>query len=316
MSFGERFLALPDLFPARRSGEPWGEEDLAVDLPGGPYRLEGMTRAQATVVEERFGPLAGPPSAAPAARARGAEGVSLRVFRASAQDFLEIETAGWEYTFDTEHAPGGMRLAGLDVMARVDHGPSPGAALWTHLTGEPGFLQAIENVLRLFLAYRVFDQGGLVLHSSAAIAEDKAFLFVGRSGAGKSTAARLSLEAGYGVLSDDLNAIEHRAGAFTLRALPFTGDLAPSATRPGSFAIERLCRLEHSPSHQTTPLSRAERVALLVACAPFLNADPERSAALLERAAALAEALPACTLRFRPDAGFWGVLVESSAERG
>jgi hypothetical protein len=309
MSFGERFLSMPDLFPARRSGEPWGDVELAVALPGGPYHLDGLTQAQAAVVAERFGPLARPLTD-PAAGRDGA--VSLRVFRASAQDFLEIDTVGWEYTFDTEHTPAGVRLAGLDMMARVDHHPAPGAALWTHLTGGPGFLQAIENVLRLFLAYRVFDAGGLVLHSSAAVVGERAFLFVGRSGAGKSTAARLSLEAGHGVLSDDLNAIERSADSFRLRALPFTGDLAPSVARPGSFPIERLCRLEQYPSHEATPLSRAEQVALLVACAPFLNADPERSSALLERAAALAEALPGCTLRFRPDAGFWGPLSEAS----
>lgn len=315
MTFGEQFLAIPDLFPARRSGEPWGDLKLAVDLPAGPYYLEGLTPAQAAVVEERFGSLARPVTAPPSDRQRG-DGVSLSVFRASGQDFLEIDTAGWEYTFDTEHTPAGVRLAGLDMMARVDHDPSPGAALWTHWTEGPGFLQALENVLRLFLAYRVFDAGGLVLHSSAAVVDETAFLFVGRSGAGKSTAARLSLEAGHGVLSDDLNAIERSVDAYRLRALPFTGDLSPAVARPGSFPIGQLCRLEQYPSHETTPLSRAETVALLAACAPFLNADPERSAALLARTAALAEALPACTLRFRPDAEFWGPLLEASRTLG
>jgi hypothetical protein len=300
MSFGEEFLTMPDLFPARKSGEAWGELALAVDLPGGPYRIEGLNPAQAAVVGQRFADATGPSSRE--------ESATLHVFRAAGGDFLPIETAGWEYTLDTDHTPRGVRIAGLDLMARVDEAPQPGAALWTHLEGGSSFLQAFENVLRLYLAYRVFAGGGLVLHSSAALAADEAYVFVGRSGAGKSTAARLSLEAGRDVLSDDLNALLPHGGTFLVRALPFTGDLEPNQARNGAFPVARLCRLEQAPNHETRPLSRAQVASLLVACAPFMNADPLHADGLLERAGEIAERVPACVLRFRPDGGFWQIL--------
>ena len=47
MSFGARFLAFPDLFPARRAGEPWGDREVALDLPGGPYLISGLSAVQA-----------------------------------------------------------------------------------------------------------------------------------------------------------------------------------------------------------------------------------------------------------------------------
>src|SRR5947209_15148122 len=34
MSFGHGFLRHPDLFPGRRSGEPWGERNVSLDVPG------------------------------------------------------------------------------------------------------------------------------------------------------------------------------------------------------------------------------------------------------------------------------------------
>lgn len=291
---------MPDLFPARRSGEAWGDSAVALELPGGPYRLEGLAEAQASAIGQRFGRLCGRPS--------GAEPAVLGVFRAAVGDFLEIDTAGWEYRLDTEHSPRAIRIAGLDLMARVEHEPQPGAAVWTHLEGGQAFLQAAENVLRLFLAYRVFEEGGLVLHSSAALGGERAWLFVGRSGAGKSTAARLSLEAGRAVLSDDLNALVRTGDGFRAVALPFTGDLDPAVARQGRFRVAGLCRLEQAPAHEVADLSHAQLVSLLAACSPFLNADPLHADPLLERASEIAAAVPSCVLRFRRDAGFWDVL--------
>jgi hypothetical protein len=46
MSFGDRFLRCPDLFPARRAGELSGDRELLVELPGGPYVFSGLCPSQ------------------------------------------------------------------------------------------------------------------------------------------------------------------------------------------------------------------------------------------------------------------------------
>jgi len=307
MSFGEEFLTMPDLFPARKSGEVWGPLALVLDLPGGPYRVDGLAETQVSALEGRFAGTTTSPS--------GDEPATLQVFRAAESDFVAVDTRNWEYRFDAHHSPHAVRVAGLDLMARVDESPQPGAALWTPLSGGRAFLQAFENVLRLYLAYRVFSSGGLVLHCSAAVGADQAYLFVCRSGAGKSTAARLSLETGHEVLSDDLNALLPRHTTFLVQALPFTGDLEPTRARRGAFPVARLCGLKQAPAHAVGPLSDARLSALLAACSPFLNADPTRSEQLLGRTIEIARAVPSCELRFRADAGFWDLLLAGASDR-
>ncbi|HEV2843364.1 MAG TPA: hypothetical protein VG477_00845, partial [Thermoanaerobaculia bacterium] len=102
--FGCQFLRYPDLFPGRRSGEPWGERSVALDVAGGPYLFRGLSEAQEEAVRARFGGIC---------RETAGEGVPSAVFRAPAGDFLEIDTRGWEYSLEMDQAPNAVRLAGL-----------------------------------------------------------------------------------------------------------------------------------------------------------------------------------------------------------
>ncbi|WP_157942201.1 hypothetical protein [Salinibacter altiplanensis] len=73
--------------------------------------------------------------------------------------------------------------------------------------------EAEEKVLRLFvlgIAYGALlhQRGNLVLHSSAISTSDRACLFMGEKGAGKSTTASIFVRSGYSLLSDDLVAIK------------------------------------------------------------------------------------------------------------
>ena len=58
------------------------------------------------------------------------------------------------------------------------------------------------------------------------------------------------------------------------------------------------------------PLSRAETLACLLACAPFVNVDPHRRERLEQVLLALAAAAAprAFTLRFSLSGGFWSIL--------
>jgi len=180
MSFGERFLVFPDLFPARRAGEPWGDRRVALDLPGGPYLLSGLSARQEQAVAERFGALV---RAAPDTSADSPAAVRGALFAAPASDFRPIDTRGWEYAMDFAHAERSVCLAGLHLMARLDWAPVLGGALWTSEEGDlfPGIC---ENFLRVLVAYRLIELGGAVLHSAGVADGDGAFLFLGPSGAG------------------------------------------------------------------------------------------------------------------------------------
>lgn len=300
MSFGETFLRYPDLFPARRAGEPWGDRELILDLPGGPYRFSGLSPDQEEAALGRFGDLRLP--ATPAA-------VESVVFRAPEGDFRPIDVRGWNYDMDLDAEPASVRLAGLDLMARFDWRPGLAGALWTPVAGGERFPGVFENFCRVLVAYRLHELGGAVIHGAAVVEEGRAFLFAGASGAGKTTVSRLGLERGRTVLSDDLNALLPRSdGGVTLAGLPFTGDLGRTGKERSSFPLRALLRLEKDSDDSLRPLSRAEAGACLLACAPFVNADPHRRVELLGNLLSLAVGVRAYALRFSLSGRLWDIL--------
>lgn len=296
MSFGAGFLHNPDLFPARPAGEPWGDRDLVLDLPGGPYRFTGLSPDQVDAALDRFGEL----------RLEGGGTVTTTLFRAASESFREIDTRGWEYGMEMDPTPTSVRLAGMDLLGRLDWRPELRGALWTSDAGGERFPGIFENFCRVLVAYRLHEIGGAVIHGSAVVDGDQAFLFAGRSGAGKSTVSRMALESGRTVLSDDLNAL---LPGPVLAGLPFTGDL--DRGERGQYPLRALFRLEKDTDDRLLPLSRAEAVACLLACSPFLNADRHRHGALLSNLLALIEGAPAKALRFSLTGRMWSILREA-----
>jgi hypothetical protein len=300
MSFGERFLALPDLFPARHAGEPWGKAEATLALAGGPYLWSHLAPAQAEELAARFGPVAAP--------AAGGGGVEVRVFRAAQSDFLEIDLAGWHHELDLDYGPAWIRVAGRCFMARIELEPTVRAALWTSLAEGVRWVELAENLSRLLVAYRLLAGGGVVLHSAGVVDDSGAWVFFGRSGAGKTTLSRLAQARGRRILSDDLNALERDGSQIRVSRIPFAGDLAAEPRGPETHALRGLCRLEQASANAVRSLPAGEAVASLLACAPFVNHDPHRLGALTEALAQLVELAPTRVLAFALDGDFWPAL--------
>jgi hypothetical protein len=303
MSFGESFLVEPDLFPARLSGEVWGPVEIELEVPGGPYRIAGLTRGQADQVAARFGT-----HCRILERAVTGSATLATVFRAAATDFRHFDLRGWEYRLDTDPSPTAVRLAGLDLCARLDWRPELRGALWTPDDGGPAFPGIFENFCRVLVAYRLLECGGAVLHSAGVERNGRGFVFVGRSGAGKTTVSRASLAAGATVLSDDLNALVPSPHGTLVAKLPFTGDLGTREVVSPYWPLAALLRLEKSDSDELAPLSRGAALAHLFACSPFVNTDPHRTTRLLDNLAALLPVRHVYRLRFALGGTFWSIL--------
>jgi hypothetical protein len=300
MTFGGGFLRFPDLFPGRASGEPWGDREVALDVAGGPYLVSGLSPSQEEAIRRRFAGLC---------RDGSAGAVASRVFRAPAADFLDRDVRGWEYALDAEHSPAGARLAGLRLMARLDGWPELAGALWTcEEAGEEWSAAVFENYLRVLVAYRLLAAGGALIHSAGVTDGESGFLLLGRSGAGKTTASRLCLAQGAGVLSDDLNAVRFAEGGADLQKLPFTGDLGDRSASPSTVPLRALVRLAKGQEDAIRPLSPASALAGLVAAAPYVNRDPWRREALLAVLERLARAVPAYELTFALEGDPWAIL--------
>ena len=320
--FGKLFLSHPDLFPARQAGEPWGRHSLVVDFAGGPYGFSGLSDGQHRELAERFGELVLQGSKA-ASMLTAPQTTSIQIFRAAPSELKEFDLRGWSYTFDRDYQPGAVRVAGLQFMARIDFGGRDigkiRAALWTPLDEGPVFLAQVENFFRLLVAYRLLELGGVLFHSAGVVSDQRGFLFMGHSGAGKTTISRCSLATGRQVLSDDMNALcpldsGSDPGPPTVEKLPFAGDLGRTPTARQRYPLAGLYRLKKGPD-TIRPMRRSQAVAFLIGCSPFVNADPHRLDRLTDNLLHLLSGFPMSELTFSIEGDFWRLLEADAIER-
>lgn len=119
--------------------------------------------------------------------------------------------------------------------------------------------------------YEVLPEfGGFLLHSSAVVYDNKAFLFSAPCGTGKSTHTQIWLKRFKGayILNDDKPAIRYEDGAFYVYGTPFSGktDLNVNKRVP----LQGLCVLERGEKNyiETIPPEQALFAILNQTCRP------------------------------------------------
>jgi hypothetical protein len=168
---------------------------------------------------------------------------------------------------------------------------------------------ALDTMLRVVYSLALLDAETLVVHASSLVRDGRAYLFPGRSGAGKTTVTRLSPAAT--LLSDEISIVE-AAGA--CHGSPFWGELA----RPGDNVrapLSGVYFLEQADRHAATPLGRRQALTSLLPNVLFFAGDAALTRRVLDVAGRLVDAVPCYRLAFRRDPGFWAV-VRAAGRRG
>jgi hypothetical protein len=140
---------------------------------------------------------------------------------------------------------------------------------------------------------------GLYVHAASARWPAGADLFLGRSGAGKTTLSGVAGRCGAEVLSDDRTVLRFRSGRLWAYGTPFHGTGRRWSAR--AAPARGLFFLEQARESRFVPLPVREATARLAAVcfAPFWEKEAlEETLRLAEAAVSLA---PAHALRFRPD---------------
>jgi hypothetical protein len=163
-------------------------------------------------------------------------------------------------------------------------------------------VDALEYPLDELLLMNLLTRGpGVEVHACGVEDSDgRGYLFVGQSGAGKTTTARLWQESSrIHVLSDDRIILRRLEGKIWMYGTPWHGEaeFACSTRTP----LTHIFFLARGENNEMVPVRPPEAVARLMACSfvPFYHASAlHQVLAFFERAA---EAAPCCELRLVPD---------------
>lgn len=161
----------------------------------------------------------------------------------------------------------------------------------------------LEYPLDELIMVHLLAQGrGVELHACGVVdAEGVGRLFVGASGAGKSTTSRLWLhEPGVRVLSDDRIVVRRgEDGRLWMHGTPWHGDA--ELARPERAPLSALYLLSHGRQDRLAPCRGGELVARLAACAFPTFHSARGLATTLRFLGELARAVPCSTLEFLPE---------------
>ncbi len=112
---------------------------------------------------------------------------------------------------------------------------------------------------------QLLDFDGMMLHASAVVVDEKAYLFSAKSGTGKSTHTELWLKL-FGdkayILNDDKPAIRYEAGKLYAYGTPFSGKHDLSANKRAEVA--GICFLERALENSIEQISPKQSVHLML----------------------------------------------------
>lgn len=165
----------------------------------------------------------------------------------------------------------------------------------------------------LLISRLLSRDGGVLLHSSAALLDDGALLFIGHSGAGKSTIAEIAEQSGAVALSDDRTIVMLRHDEPVAWGTPWHGSFPRTAATSAPVRGLFLLKQDQIDRIATVSPSRALKELFVRLIQPRVT-GPEVSRTL-DTLSALVAACPVHWLHFRPTPAVID-LARSTASRG
>jgi hypothetical protein len=189
-----------------------------------------------------------------------------------------------------------VRITRSDVAGTIDLGARRAQASLWRADEIP-----MDAFLRVLYSLALTEHDGLLVHAASIVRDGRAYLFPGRSGAGKTTLARLATDAI--LLSDEVSLV--RAGH--AHGTPFWGELATGGA-PVAAPLAAIYFPTHATVHHARRLASGEALRRLLACVLFFVRDEDLVRRVFTVAGRLVADTPCFELSFRPDADVWSVV--------
>jgi hypothetical protein len=164
---------------------------------------------------------------------------------------------------------------------------------------------ALDSLLRILLTMVLLPRRGFLLHAATVVRDGRAYVFTGRSGAGKSTVASLS-PAGT-VLTDEISLLRFTDGCWQAYGTPFWGEFR-AAGQNEHYPIAGVYTLVQSAGDRVEQLATKEIIRALLPCVLFFTSKLDANEELLRLLLGFLELVPCYRLHFRRDDAFWKVI--------
>jgi len=164
---------------------------------------------------------------------------------------------------------------------------------------------ALDSLLRMYMSWALLARDGFLLHAASIVRNGKAYIFVGRSGAGKSTVASLSPRGS--VLTDEISLLRLTNGAWHAFGTPFWGEFKADGQNT-SAPIAGIFRLIQAQENRIEPLRPSELLRTLLPCVLFFSSNVRDHERLLQILAGACQQIRGFNLQFQKSRSFWEVL--------
>lgn len=170
------------------------------------------------------------------------------------------------------------------------------------ISGTPGERRyALDTILMLLYTFASATHNTLLMHASAVECDGKAYLFLGKSGTGKSTHARLWTEqiSGATLLNDDNPVVRIIDGNAYVFGSPWSGKTPYHIAR--SLPLGGIVRLRQAPLNRITSLSGIKAYAALLPSCSCMRWDHSMAEAVHRTISCIIASVSVFSLECLPD---------------
>lgn len=161
----------------------------------------------------------------------------------------------------------------------------------------------VNNFLMMIYTFATAERGTLMVHASVIRYEGRGYLFLGKSGTGKSTHTRLWLKhiEGSCLLNDDnpVVALNPKTGEATVYGTPWSGKTPCYLNE--SVPVSAFVRLEQAPANAINRLTATRAFAALLPSCSCLKQDAAIYKGIIDTVTRIVTRIPVCHLRCLPD---------------
>lgn len=160
-------------------------------------------------------------------------------------------------------------------------------------------------LMNLYSSFIVHHNWGLLIHSSCVLENEKAHIFAGKSGDGKSTAARLSMPRD--LLSDEASIIKITPSSITAYHSPFRSELETSVIKECSL-LSSIHILHQSIINNRIKLKKTDGLLHLLDKVFYWTNSPDDLKKVMNLLNTLVTYVPIYKLEFQKNNTFWELI--------